>query len=154
MRRKFADQVTRNKVEKYFAENHTRFDRAHLRHIVVDKDGIARELLSQIVEEGADFADLARQHSLDQRTRAIGGDLGIVSRTALPPVVAAAVFTARNGDILGPLKNAGAYLLMKVEDIFLGQLDGPTTATIQQILFREWVAEQVHNGKVEMKLEV
>jgi parvulin-like peptidyl-prolyl isomerase len=125
-----------------------------LRHLVVDKDGIAQELLSRILEEGADFAELARHHSLDHRTRASGGDLGIVNRTALPPVVAAAVFAAKNGEVVGPLKHAGAYLLIKVEEILLGQLDGPTTAGIQQILFRDWVAAQIQNGKVEMKLEV
>jgi parvulin-like peptidyl-prolyl isomerase len=72
----------------------------------------------------------------------------------LTPVVAAAVFSAKNGDVVGPLKTDGGYVLIKVEEILLGQLDGPTTAGIQQILFRDWVAEQVRNGKVEMKLEV
>jgi parvulin-like peptidyl-prolyl isomerase len=153
-RQELADQVTRDQVEKYFAENRTQYDRARLRQIVVDKDGIAQELLSRILEEGADFGELARQHSLDPQTRASGGNLGIVSRNALPPVVAAAVFTAKNGDVVGPLKPDGAYLLIKVEEILLGQFDGPSTVGIQQLLFRDWVAEQVQKGKVEMKLEV
>jgi parvulin-like peptidyl-prolyl isomerase len=154
LRQKLADHVTRADLEKYFAENRTKYDRARLRHIVADKEGIAQELLSRIVEEEADFAELARRYSLEQRTRANGGDLGIVSRTALPSVVAAAVFTATAGDVVGPLKHDSAYLLVKVEEILLGQLDGPTTAAIQQVLFRDWMARRLRNEKVEMKLEV
>jgi peptidyl-prolyl cis-trans isomerase C len=154
LRQKLTDHVTRDQVEKNFVENRTKYDRARLRSIVVDKDGIARELLSRILEEDADFAELARQYSLDQRTRTNGGDLGIVSRTALPGVVAAAVFAAKSGAVVGPLAHAGAFLLIKVEEILLGQLDGPTRVGIQQVLFRDWVAAQIQNGKVEMKLEV
>jgi peptidylprolyl isomerase len=154
LRQKLAGHVTRDQVEKYFAENRSKYDRARLRCIVVDKDGVAQELLSRILEEDADFAELARQHSLDQRTRARGGELGIVSRAALPPEVAAAVFAAKNGEVVGPLAHAGAYLLIKVEEILLGQLDGPTTAGIQRVIFRDWMARRLQNEKVELKLEV
>jgi parvulin-like peptidyl-prolyl isomerase len=154
VRQKLVADIPRDQVAKYFAENRARFDRARLRQIVVDKEGIAQELLSRILEEDAEFGDLARRHSLDPQTRASGGDLGIVSRAALPPVVSAAVFTAKNGDVVGPVNPNGAYLLIKVEEIVLGQLDAPTTAAIQEVLFRDWIARQVHNGKIEMKLEV
>ncbi len=154
LQQKLAEHVTRDQVAKHFADNRARYDRARLRHLVVQKDGIAQELLSRMQEEDADFAELARQHSLDQRTRSSGGDLGIVSRAAMPPVVAAAVFAAKNGEVVGPLPHAGAFVLIKVEEILPGQLDGPTTADIRQVLFRDWVARQIQNGKIEMKLAV
>jgi parvulin-like peptidyl-prolyl isomerase len=154
IRQKLADKVTRGQVEKAFAENRAQFDRARLRHIVVEKEGVAQELLSRLQEEGADFGDLAREHSIDARTRQRGGDLGIVSRQAMPPAINAAVYGAKTGDVVGPLKTDAGYVLIKVEEILLGQLDAATTTAIGQNLFRDWIAQQVQNGNVEMKLQI
>src|SRR5262249_44842894 len=125
-----------------------------LRHIVVDKEGIAQELLARLQEDGADFADLARQFSIDPQTRAGGGSLGIVPRQGMPAPIAAAVFNAKNGAVVGPFKNASGHVLIQAEEILHGQLDAATTALIQQDLFRKWIANQVQNGKVEVKLGV
>lgn len=154
VRQKLVDKVTRAHVNKAFAEDRARFDRARLRHIVVDKEGIAQELLTRLHDDGADFAELARQYSIDPRTRAAGGDLGIVPRQGMPPAIAAAVYSARNGAVVGPVKTAAGYVLVKVEEILHGQLDAATTAALQQNLFRKWIAEQVRNCKVEVKLEI
>jgi parvulin-like peptidyl-prolyl isomerase len=152
IRQKLSAKVTQDQVEKYFAQNRAQFDRARLRHIVLDKEEIAQELLTRIHEEGADFSALARQHSHDARTRTSGGDLGTVSRQAMVPDVAAAVFAAKKGQVVGPVKANGAFLLIEVVDILLGQLDAATTTAIQQTLFGKWVGEQVHNGTVQVKL--
>jgi putative peptide maturation system protein len=154
LRQKLADRVTRDQVEPTFAANRAKFDRARLRRIVLANEGIAQEMLSRIQEEGADFAELARQHSTDQRARATGGDLGIVRRQGMPPAIEAAVFGAKNGDVVGPLKTDAGHVLIKIEEILLGQLDGPTAAVIKQSLFRNWIAQQVQNGQVEVKLQV
>jgi peptidyl-prolyl cis-trans isomerase C len=154
LRQKMAVKVADEQVEKHFAQNRAHFDRARLRRIMLDKEEIAQELLTRIHEEGADFSELARQHSLDARTRASGGELGIVRRQAMPADVAAAVFAAKKGQVVGPVKADGAYLLIEVVDILLGQLDAATTAAIQQTLFRTWIDEQLHNGNVQVKLAV
>jgi peptidylprolyl isomerase len=152
LRQKLANHVTRGQVAKYFADNRAQFDRARLRHLVVDKEGVAQELLSRIQEEDADFAELARQHSIDQRTRASGGDLGIVSRQGMTRAIETGVFHGNNGAVVGPLKTDAGYVLIQVEEILLGQLDAPTTAVIQENLFRNWIAQQVKNGQVEVNL--
>jgi foldase protein PrsA len=154
IRQKLADKVTHDQIEKTFAQNRARFDRARLRQIVVDKEGIAHELLSRIQEEAADFADLARQYSIDERTRESGGSLGIVHRTGMPPAIEAAVYSAKSGDVVGPVKTDTGYALIQVEEILAGRLDGPTAAAIQQNLFRTWITQEVQKGQVEVKLEV
>src|SRR5438128_7993681 len=126
---KLADKVvSADAVEKFFAENRTRFDRARLAHLVVEQEGLARELLSQLQEEGADFAEMAREHSLDERTRSRGGSLGLVSRKRLNPAIEAVVSVAKKGDVVGPFKLGPGYQVLKVEDIILGQLDQRTRA--------------------------
>ena len=91
-------------VEKHFAEHRRAYDRAVLSHIVVADAGIAEELKSQIVEEGVDFADLARKHSIDEHSKGFGGHLGCTSRETLNPAIEGAVFSAKDGDVVGPVK--------------------------------------------------
>src|SRR5262249_40942877 len=56
LRRKLAEKLAQGQTERYFAENRAQFDRARLSQIIVDRDGVAAELLSQLVDDGADFA--------------------------------------------------------------------------------------------------
>jgi peptidylprolyl isomerase len=150
---KLADKVVPPEaVAKHFAENRTRLDRARLAHLVVEKEGLANELFSQLQEDEADFAALARTHSLDEPTRSHGGQLGVVPRQQLSPAVAQAVFQARQGDVVGPFKNGRGYQVFKVEEVFPGQLDASAAAAIRQTLFRQWVQAQAQAAKVQIKL--
>src|SRR5262245_37974664 len=98
IRRKLAEKVVpRHHVERHFAEKRTQYDRAKLAHILVEREGVAAELLTQIQDEGCDFAELARKYSIDAGSRGAGGGLGVVERVSLPPAVESAVFTARAG---------------------------------------------------------
>ena len=67
--------VSQEEMEEHFAATHR--DRA-LRYagILVETEEEAREII-ELVEEGADFADLARERSLFEKTREQGGDIGI-----------------------------------------------------------------------------
>lgn len=60
------------------------------------------------------FADLARRVSDDEETRAKGGDLGLIGRGVLPPLVETAVFAARGkGVVVGPVAtDTGVYLVV------------------------------------------
>jgi parvulin-like peptidyl-prolyl isomerase len=139
-------------VAKHFAANRGHFDRARLAHLVVEKEGLAKELMSQLQDDGADFAALARQHSLDEQTKSSGGQLGIVPRNRLDPATAAAAFNAKKGAVVGPFKSERGYQVLKVEDLLLGQLDPETAAAIRRLLFRQWVGEKARAAQVEVKL--
>ena len=67
--------VSQEEMEEHFAATHR--DRA-LRYagILVETEEEAREII-ELLEEGADFADLARRRSLFEKTREQGGDIGI-----------------------------------------------------------------------------
>jgi parvulin-like peptidyl-prolyl isomerase len=57
-------------------------EQVHARHILVDTKEEAQHIRSQL-EAGADFAALAKAHSLDKSTRENGGDLGYFPRGIL-----------------------------------------------------------------------
>src|SRR5262249_19103597 len=115
-------------------------------------EGVAGELVSQITEEDADFAMLARKHSLDGDTRDAGGYVGIVQRKTLSPAVDAAIFTAPVGAVVGPVKTDMGYHVIQVQALFPGVLDERTRAAIQDQLFADWLRAEARTANVTVPL--
>ncbi len=78
----------------------------------------ARKQLEDVLREargGADFAELARQHSKDD-SAAQGGDMGFVNRGQLLPALDTELFALKEGEVTGVLESAfGLHLLKAVE---------------------------------------
>ncbi len=145
--------ATDERIEQHFQQNRRNYDAARLAHIVVADEGMADELCSQLTEDGGDFAALAKNHSTDEGSKASGGELGLVSRTALSPAVESAVFAPKNGDVVGPIKTDAGYHIIKVHELLFGQLDDEEVpTTIQQELYAEWLEQQVEKANVEIVL--
>jgi peptidylprolyl isomerase len=152
LRAKLRDRVTRAPVDRYFAENRAQFDRCVLAQIVVERENVAVELLSQIQDDGSDFAVLARKHSTHRESRQAGGFLGVVGRKSLSPAVEAAVFGAKNGDVLGPFKTAQGWAIVRVEELLPAVLDERTAEAIRNQLFQDWLADQLRQADVRLPL--
>lgn len=94
-------------------------DSAGCRQIfIAGVDAAARERAERVVATargGADFAQLAREHS-DERASALrGGDFAIFERGPADAGVRAATFAARIGEIVGPLETPlGFHILQRV----------------------------------------
>jgi parvulin-like peptidyl-prolyl isomerase len=68
------------------------------------------------VRAGEEVAALATELSDDAATRADGGDLGYVARSALPPEVSDVVFAMRPGEIRGPIySDLGAHIVQVID---------------------------------------
>jgi putative peptide maturation system protein len=147
---KFRDHLTRDRLPGHFAAHRDRYARARLREIVVASEGTARELLAQVADEGSDFAELARAHSLDDASRPTGGSLGTVPRLALLSSAAEAIFSARRGAVVGPVATDRGYALFLVEELLPAELDEATAALIRRELFDAWLAEQLRDLRVDL----
>jgi len=86
--------------------------KATARHILVDTEEQCRSLKSEI-EGGADFADLARQHSSCPSGRQ-GGDLGEFGPGMMVPEFDRVVFSADVGTVQGPVRTQFGYHLLEV----------------------------------------
>jgi len=75
----------------------------------------AEDILKK-VKAGEDFAVLAAAFSEDPGSRDRGGDLGWVVRSKLDPDFAKAAFAAKKGQVVGPVRSAYGFHLLKVED--------------------------------------
>ncbi len=107
----------------------------------------------QLPTVGADFAELARSHSIDEASKSSGGELGVLNRTDLSPAIESAVFAANDGDVVGPIKTDQGYHVLKAQEILLEKLsDEEIVATIRQELYAEWLDDQAKSANVEIVL--
>ncbi len=86
--------------------------RAKARHILVDTEQQCQALKSEI-EGGADFADIARQHSKCPSGRE-GGDLGEFGRGQMVREFDEVVFSAALNTVQGPVKTQFGYHLLEI----------------------------------------
>lgn len=152
LRRKLQAQVVApEQVEAAFAAQSARFDRLRLAHLVVEREGLAGELLCRIKDEGHDFGEAARQHSLDERTRHGGGRLGWLERGKLHPALAAAVAEAGAGTVVGPVATEAGFHLLLVEEIVPAVLDEARRELLSAELFAAWLQEQIRHTDVRVE---
>ncbi|MFO6422490.1 peptidylprolyl isomerase [Motilimonas sp. KMU-193] len=85
---------------------------ATARHILVDTEQQCNELKAQI-EAGADFAQLAKQHS-SCPSGAQGGDLGEFAPGMMVPEFDKVVFSAPVNTVQGPVRTDFGYHLLEV----------------------------------------
>jgi peptidyl-prolyl cis-trans isomerase D len=112
--------------------------RADIRFVTIDAStnavdsAAAREraldLRRQIVDEGADFAEVARAESGDPQSASRGGELGTLRRDQLPPQFAATAWSLPLNAVSEPVLTEFGYHVIRVSE----RTD--STATMSQIL--------------------
>jgi peptidyl-prolyl cis-trans isomerase C len=79
----------------------------------------AEEVKKQL-QNGADFAALAKKYSHDPESAAKGGSIGCIGcigKGETIPKFDKAVFNAKEGEIVGPVEHQYGYSLIQVTDI-------------------------------------
>jgi len=87
---------------------------ATARHILVDNEARCQELKTAI-ENGADFAQLAKENSSCPSSRD-GGNLGTFGRGQMVKEFDEVVFSAPVGQVQGPVRTQFGYHLLEVTD--------------------------------------
>ena len=87
---------------------------ASARHILVDNEEKCLELKAEI-EGGADFADVARQHSSCPAGRQ-GGELGTFGPGQMVKEFDDVVFSGELNTVLGPVQTQFGYHLLEVTE--------------------------------------
>lgn len=85
------------------------------RHILVDSEETAKEIYEKIAH-GADFTQMAQQHSKDPGSKDDGGDLGYFTRGRMVPQFEEAAFKLDKGEVSLPVQSQFGWHLIKVED--------------------------------------
>ncbi|MDY6950515.1 MAG: peptidylprolyl isomerase [Thermodesulfobacteriota bacterium] len=150
-KKKMVDAVTSEEaIEEYFKLNSPKFDSADIRHIVVDTEAKAKELMSLLSDDPGGFGELAKEHSLDNETKKTGGQIGGLRRGVLPDEVSAKVFNASAGDVVGPLQLGDGYFfeIIQVTAVNPASLDDSTKEEIGELLYNEWLEARLQEHTV------
>lgn len=110
---------TEAEIEKYYDENKDRFSQPesrNVRHILVKNEAKANEIY-QMLEDGGDFAKLAKKYSTDPGTKKDGGKLPISKGSTVAEFDKAA-FALETGEYSKPVKTEfGWHLIYAIDDV-------------------------------------
>ena len=149
------EMLTERTVAAVTADVPTTVEQVQARYIQVDDEALAQSLLDQI-RNGADFAVLAQQYSLDRVTGDNGGDLGYFAQgSLLVPEVEAAAFALQPGqhsEIIAASRADGSgttyYLVLVLERDPQRALTADLLFVRLQERFEQWLAEQKAQAEI------
>ena len=118
LKSKVEERVTDAKMREIYNEqikNLTAQTEIRARHILVDSQQQAQELITEL-DNGADFVDLAKEHSTGP-TGPRGGDLGYFTKGQMVPEFENAAFSMKKGEYTKtPVKTQFGFHVVFVED--------------------------------------
>jgi peptidyl-prolyl cis-trans isomerase C len=116
-------EISDEDVDAYVEEHAAELaipEQRRLRHVVTETEAEAADVVRRL-GAGEPIAELAAALSLDQSTRASGGDLGWVARSQLLPEFADAAFGAPAGAVFGPVHTELGWHVGAVEEVLAGR---------------------------------
>lgn len=162
-------EVEEGALRRYFEDHRAEFvglEERAVSHILLSVppgadpslEAAAREkagaLLDQL-REGADFAEVAREHSQDPGSAAAGGDLGWVERGIMVPAFEEAAFALEPGVVSEPVRSEFGYHLIKVTEVRGGSgADFDAVRDRVDAAYRAFEAESLYFEYAERLAEV
>lgn len=111
--------LTEEEKQAFFEANKSKFakpETASAKHILVESEEIANDLLNKINSGELSFEDAASQHSTCP-SKESGGNLGSFPRGQMVPEFEEAVFSMEKDEVRGPVQTQFGYHLIKLDDI-------------------------------------
>lgn len=125
-------KVSDSDAQKYYNDNKNQFEVAKASHILLADQKTANDIYDKLMK-GANFADLAKQYSLDTATKNNGGELGEFPRGAMLPEFEQAAFSMKNGEISKPVKTQAGYHIIKSEGVTIKPYNEVKDSIIQYL---------------------
>lgn len=108
---KLQDEITKD-VDVTDDEVRQQLEEVNASHILVDNEELANELYQKL-QDGADFAELAKEYSLDTGSKDDGGALGFFGRGVMISEFEDAAFNLEAGEISEPVRSQFGYHIIK-----------------------------------------
>ena len=158
-------QVSEEKIEKYYQDNsslYTQPERRQASHILFafpsDADNDVKEKIKaeaqtvlDEIKSGADFSEMAKQHSKDPGSAEKGGDLGFFGKGEMVPAFEESAFTLKPGDISELVESPFGFHIIKLvaieggEKKSLDEVKDEITETLQFDLAENTYFENAEN---------
>ena len=135
------DKVTDAEIAAYYEKNKARFAQPETRdaHVVLARTKKRAEQAKDAIEDGDSWKSVAKRYSVDDASKQQGGALTGVAQGTQDKGLDAALFSARKGDVVGPVKTSFGYYVLEVDKINKGsqQTLDQSKETIRQALIEE-----------------
>ncbi len=108
--------ITDEEISAYFEENKVSFDQqeqVEASHILVEDEATAIEIKEKL-DNGEDFAELAKEYSTDTASAENGGELGYFAKGEMVEEFEATAFSMEINEISAPVKTEYGYHIIKV----------------------------------------
>lgn len=141
--------VSQRVMDAVTADVGTEAEQVHARHILLDSEESAQEVLA-LLEQGGDFGSVTRDYSLDEATKDNGGDLGWFPRQLVPPELESAAFALQPGQISGIVRlGDGYHIIQVVEREEARPLPPEMQLDLRLVVFEEWLAGRRAAAEIE-----
>lgn len=158
-------EITEEEMKEYFETNKASFgkeEQVKASHILVETEEEALEVIDKL-DDGEDFAKLAKEYSTDTSNSELGGNLGYFNRAKMVKEFSDAAFAMKVGDISEPVKTTFGYHIIKLEDKIEAKeaVYEDSIKDIENALFQEksndgymaWYQEKLEEYEIKTYLE-
>lgn len=139
-------------MDKITADVPDEAEQVHARHILVETEEDAKSILEQL-ESGADFAELAREHSTDETTKENGGDLGFFPRGVVLAEFEEAAFALAVGERSGVVQTPYGYHIIEVLARETRPVPDEIKEGLRQQIIVNWLDTQRAQADIERYLD-
>lgn len=123
-------------------------EQAHARHILVETEEEAQEVITRL-QAGEDFADLAEELSKDTGSSMSGGDLGFVPQGRFVAPIDEAVFTLPVGQISDPIESEFGWHVIEVLEREERELSPADYQLSQRLAYNDWLEKARSQAIIE-----
>ncbi|MFK3961391.1 peptidylprolyl isomerase [Guptibacillus hwajinpoensis] len=106
-------EVSDEKLKEFYDENENLFTELEASHILVDDEDTAKEVQKKL-EDGGDFAELAKEYSKDGSAEN-GGDLGVFKKGDMVAEFEEAAFALKEGEVSDIVQSQFGYHIIKLK---------------------------------------
>jgi foldase protein PrsA len=113
------DKVSDAQIQSFYEKNKSRFSQPETRDllVVLTKTEAKAKAAKAAIQSGQAWNAVAKKYSIDDASKAQGGKLAGQAKGTLEKSLDAAVFSAKKGQLSGPVKTQFGYYVFKVTKI-------------------------------------
>lgn len=139
---KFKQSMWGHKLEAYFFQQKSKYDKVIYSMLRVTNLEVAQELFYRIDAGEQSFAEVVRQYA-EGEEKFTGGLIGPVTLGQLPHQLAQMLILSKPGKLWAPFQFKEWFLIIRLEQLISSQFDDKMQHVILNELFETWVQEQM-----------